>query len=47
MKKQISLFGVALVSGLLSACGGGGGSGSDNPTVTTPPNVPELHIGFL
>ena len=26
MKKQISIFGLALVSGLMSACGGGGGS---------------------
>ena len=43
MKKQISFFGLVLVSGLLTACGGSGGS-SDNPTVTTPPNVPEESI---
>ncbi|ENW86529.1 hypothetical protein F906_01587 [Acinetobacter pseudolwoffii] len=29
MKKPISLFGFAVVSGLLSACGGGSGSDSD------------------
>lgn len=44
MKKQISIFGLALVSGLMSACGGGGGSSSDSPTVTTPPNVPTESI---
>lgn len=44
MKKQISIFGLALVSGLMSACGGGEGSSSDSPTVTTPPNVPKESI---
>lgn len=46
MKKQISIFGLALVSGLMSACGGGGGSSSDSPTVTTPPNVPTESISL-
>ncbi|MGE8538790.1 MAG: hypothetical protein ACN6NI_05870 [Acinetobacter sp.] len=44
MKKPISLFGLALVSGLLSACGGGGSSNSDRPLVSIPPNVPEETI---
>jgi hypothetical protein len=44
MKKQISIFGLAFVSGLMSACGGGGGSSSDSPIVTTPPNVPKESI---
>src|SRR5690606_41431107 len=44
MKKPIFIFGLALVSGLMSACGGGGGNSSDSPTVTTPPNVPKESI---
>ena len=44
MKKPISLFGFAVVSGLLSACGGASGSDSDRAAVTTPPNVPKESI---
>ncbi len=38
MKKNSGLIGVALLTGFLTACGGGGGS--DKATETTPPNVP-------
>ncbi|MGE8557893.1 MULTISPECIES: hypothetical protein [unclassified Acinetobacter] len=45
MKKNTTLFGVAFISGLLSACGGGGsGSDSGSPSVSTPPNVPNETI---
>ena len=44
MKKKTTLFGIAFISGLLSACGGGGGSSDSPSSVTTPPNVPNDSI---